>query len=602
MEGFAAPLRHDGGTRRTYRPPSRIPPILQEILQRVLERFLQSDTRLPAERLDLACVHDGEVERQVLELALFVCESDVHFLCGIEACDEPCKVTDTDEVSYIRDVVERARVAARHDEEHCADGIGDVRVRAHGAAVRLQDDVFAAHDVAQELRERPPIVERDAGAERMAEAHAVVVDAVLRGVAREHRLAEALRLGIAGAGAIRDYRTHIGFRDLRVTFPVAVDFDRRNIEDMAMRLLARQFQNIACAGNVPPERVDGRVREIARARKAGGMKDEIDRREIVKRFRDVLHDGADVWQTERLAEDALELFGAPRHGNHAQVEIPLDVGVRERFDEVHAKASRRARDEHRLAAERCPVDGAFEDDVDVALFYHRARASQSKYKFVFFQLNHGLEIIEIFRRRDLDVAILLLHEMPLLACARIDHGSIEERHSVLCLGVRSHFVSRADVAEAERLRCGQRICRRSLFHIRHRRLAFFRDDNGLDDGLDGHSATVLLRDADVFADRALRNERPHAVVDDNDVIRARADALSRVKAVQQALLPIAPADDNALHFSDMIEREQAAQMVEVALAADDDDAVDVLTLLEFFQRIDNDGFAEKLQELFWQPR
>ena len=113
----------------------------------------------------------------------------------------------------------------------------------------------------------------------------------------------------------------------------------------------------------------------------------------------------------------------------------------------------------------------------------------------------------------------------------------------------------------------------------------------------GDSVPVLVALDDDVGQHTGLDERPDAVVDDDDVV-VRALSFQVENAVPDGLLPAFAAGHDPLELIDAELPGIGPQHLVPAVDADDLDGVDAGMFLEAFERIDEDGLVVDIQELF----
>jgi hypothetical protein len=239
------------------------------------------------------------------------------------------------------------------DAQQATDEVAHVAERAGGAAIAQEDDRLLPERGPHEVRDDPLVVEalaRAVDVEGPHHAHGHVVEAMIE---RAERLAEALRLVVAGARAgERDAAGIVlGGRD-RLRRGVAIDLARAEMEESAHRLRPRQLQHPARPADVGVDRLEGMPPVERRRGDAGAVQHPGHGRVRGERRRHVVPDPVDPRRAVEVAHalgeagpEGVEREDAARP-SRARVVGGQDV------EQVGEEKARRSGDEDRRVGER----------------------------------------------------------------------------------------------------------------------------------------------------------------------------------------------------------------------------------------------------------
>ena len=107
---------------------------------------------------------------------------------------------------------------------------------------------------------------------------------------------------------------------------------------------------------------------------------------------------------------------------------------------------------------------------------------------------------------------------------------------------------------------------------------------------------LLVRDAQHLVDGRLRENRAGGIVDD-DLVAVLELVAQEKDAVPRGIVRSIAAGDDPLHLGNLVFVEDFLQVVDPVFDAHDEDAVDVLVLLEVLERVDDDGLVVEGEKL-----
>ena len=232
-----------------------------------------------------------------------------------------------------------------------ADQVVDVAEGAGLRAVAEDGQRLVLERLADEGRDRAPVVGAHARAVGVEDPGDAGVHALLAVVGHHERLGVALRLVVDAAGADRVHVAPVGLR-LRVHLRVAVDLARRGDEETSS-LELRQAEHVVRPIGADLERVQRQAQVVDRAGRAREVEDEVDALIDEEGRGDVVVDEEelvavvqmfDVLQRPRVevvdADDAVALLqevvaemrpeeagpaGNDRSAHHAHVSSAVDI-------------------------------------------------------------------------------------------------------------------------------------------------------------------------------------------------------------------------------------------------------------------------------------